>query len=1166
MAVGNPITELSTTGNFVPVTRTLTINGVSYDLSADRSWSIASPGGGSVTSVAMTVPTGFSVSGSPITSAGTLAVTFASGYALPTTVKQSNWDDAYTFVSNFPSQTGNNGKFLYTSGSVLSWQTALQNPMTALGDMLFGGVSGAVTVLPGNQFTTRAYLQQVGTGSGSAAPTWGGIVSTDISGQAITRVNDTNVTLTLTGTPGNSVLNAVGLTLGWSGTLTAGRGGTGTSGVTGIMLGNSTAPVTGITGIGGQILRANPSTGVYEFWTPTYLESPLTLLGQIIYGGAGGQPIALNPNSTANNMYLRSVSSGIPSWASIAGGDIVGAGLTKTDDTNVTLTLGGTPNNSLLRSVSLTMGWTGQLSVPRGGTGVSTITGVVIGNGTGVMTGVAGTASQLLRRDATNSFYEFFTHNFLSNPMTTLSDIIVANAAGAPIRLAANTTADNLYLRTVSGAIGYAAIQGSHIVGAGISRTNDTNIQVTLGGATTDGLLRAVSLTMGWAGTLSATRGGTGTSGLTGIIYGNGASAMTAITGVGGQILRIAPITTAYEFWTPTYLDNVMTSLGDTIYGNASGAPVRLAANSTSSNMFLRSVSSGAPSWSAIGGADITGAAITTANDTNILITASGNTTNALLRTLTLTAGWTGALSPQRGGTGASTLTGVVIGNGIGTMVGVAGTADQLLRRNSANTAYEFFTPTFLSNPMTTLGDIIYGNAAGAPLRLGANATSTNKFLRSVSGGTPSWEELPASVSGSGTANYVAKWASSTALTNSLIYDNGTNVGIGTPAPAYKFVVSNANTVGMEFDPGTIVSGRNRFFSYNRSTSAYVDLEILANNVIITPTANLGIGTATPAHKLEVVGVISGGNASATTGSIILQDTYSAGHLGNIGTMFSSGNFMLGYAVTPSTSSATSFLSSAFVSGVDFARSSITLGTDVSIYTGAAQSVAIGSSVTMSERLRLLNSGQLRLLNYTSTSSFSGLTVGYLGFTSTGAITTNAIPGGVSGTQNYLAKFDSTGLAVTDSRFIDNGTNFLLNGASSYVTGFNLIGDVGIQSASGQASSIIQRSNQTPTSGTTFGILDAYAITTGSTYTIGGGIEFRASQNWNSTSAGTNIFVQTAPDNTIAPADMFVFLNNGAVRFIGRTSNPLSPAAGTMYYNSSANNMRYYNGTTWITF
>jgi len=48
-----------------------------------------------VTSIAMTVPTGFSVTGSPITSTGTLALAFASGYSLPTTAKQSNWDTAY---------------------------------------------------------------------------------------------------------------------------------------------------------------------------------------------------------------------------------------------------------------------------------------------------------------------------------------------------------------------------------------------------------------------------------------------------------------------------------------------------------------------------------------------------------------------------------------------------------------------------------------------------------------------------------------------------------------------------------------------------------------------------------------------------------------------------------------------------------------------------------------------------------------------------------------------------------------------------------------------------------------------------------------------------------------------------------------------------------------
>lgn len=47
--------------------------------------------------------------------------------------------------------------------------------------------------------------------------------------------------------------------------------------------------------------------------------------------------------------------------------------LTKIDDTNVTLTLGGTPSTALLEPTSLTLGWTGQLAVSRGGTGVSSL-------------------------------------------------------------------------------------------------------------------------------------------------------------------------------------------------------------------------------------------------------------------------------------------------------------------------------------------------------------------------------------------------------------------------------------------------------------------------------------------------------------------------------------------------------------------------------------------------------------------------------------------------------------------------------------------------------------------------------------------------------------------------------------------------------------------------
>jgi hypothetical protein len=50
---------------------------------------------GTVTSVNMSVPTGFAISGNPITTSGTLAVAFAAGYSLPTDASQATWNTAY---------------------------------------------------------------------------------------------------------------------------------------------------------------------------------------------------------------------------------------------------------------------------------------------------------------------------------------------------------------------------------------------------------------------------------------------------------------------------------------------------------------------------------------------------------------------------------------------------------------------------------------------------------------------------------------------------------------------------------------------------------------------------------------------------------------------------------------------------------------------------------------------------------------------------------------------------------------------------------------------------------------------------------------------------------------------------------------------------------------
>jgi len=76
------------------------------------------------------------------------------------------------------------------------------------------------------------------------------------------------------------------------------------------------------------------------------------------------------------------------------------AALTKTDDTNVTLTLGGTPTTALLQATSITAGWTGQLGLTRGGTNASLTAsngGVVYSTASAlaVLSGTA-TANQML--------------------------------------------------------------------------------------------------------------------------------------------------------------------------------------------------------------------------------------------------------------------------------------------------------------------------------------------------------------------------------------------------------------------------------------------------------------------------------------------------------------------------------------------------------------------------------------------------------------------------------------------------------------------------------------------------------------------------------------------------------------------------------------------------
>lgn len=72
-------------------------------------WESVSSGNGTVKSVKISAPTGFAVSGSPITDTGTIVLSFASGYQLPTIASQVAWDNAYTNRITSLTTTGSSG-------------------------------------------------------------------------------------------------------------------------------------------------------------------------------------------------------------------------------------------------------------------------------------------------------------------------------------------------------------------------------------------------------------------------------------------------------------------------------------------------------------------------------------------------------------------------------------------------------------------------------------------------------------------------------------------------------------------------------------------------------------------------------------------------------------------------------------------------------------------------------------------------------------------------------------------------------------------------------------------------------------------------------------------------------------------------------------------------
>ena len=261
-----------------------------------------------------------------------------------------------------------------------------------------------------------------------------------------------------------------------------------------------------------------------------------------------------------------------------------------------------------------------------------------------------------------------------------------------------------------------------------------------------------------------------------------------------------------------------------------------------------------------------------------------------------------------QGGTGAATLTGMLKGNGTGAVTALQGTA--------AYNAYWSDTDTIAAEQYTALtrggsGTTLAGVATGGLIYKDAgNLAGTGALTGMLAGNGAS---APSAITG--TVNNMVKWATANTISgSSLIYDDGSYVGIGTALTKSSFTTTGALTMASNANitlSGTgIVTGLaapsggsdainktyldGRFTGILAATQTYTGANtftsttsfsawnqtmpaVVISSGLIVANGLVGIGTTAPKTALAVHGSLSAGDQATNTapGAYSLVSGYS---------------------------------------------------------------------------------------------------------------------------------------------------------------------------------------------------------------------------------------------------------------------------------------------------
>lgn len=683
---------------------------------------VGGAGVGSVTSVGLSLPASlFNVTGSPVTSTGTLTAGFV--------------DQNANLIFAGPS-----------SGAAAA---------PTFRSLVAGDIPGTLSITALSNLTSNGFIKTSG-GTGTLSVD----TSVYLTG---------NQTITLSGNVTGSGTTAITTTIA-------------NGVVTNAMLAGSIDLTTKVTG---ALPIANGGTGQTAKTAAYNALTPLTTLGDAVYhDGTNAVRLAGNITATKKFLTQtgNGTVSAAPGWNTLVAGDIPGT-LSITAISNLTSngfikTSGGTGTLSVDTSTYLTGNQTITLSgdVSGSGTtaitttiGASKVTNAMLAGSIDLTTKVTGALP--ITNGGTGQTAKTAAFNALT-PSTTLGDINYHDGTNA-VRLAGNITATKKFLTqtgngTVSAAPGWNTLVAGDIPGTlsitAISNLTSNGFIKTSGGTGTLSVDTSTYLTGNQTITLSGDVSGSGTTAITTTI---GASKVTNAMLAGSidlttKVTGALPIanggtgqtakTAAFNALTPS------TTLGDVNYHDGTNA-VRLAGNITATKKFLTQTGNGtvsaAPGWNTLVAGDIPGTLSITAISnltSNGFVKTSGGTGALSIDTSTyLTGNQTITLSGDISGSGTTAIT-TTIGASKVTNAMLAGSIDLTTKVTGAlpiangGTGQTAKTAAYNAlTPMTTLGDIPYHDGTNG-LRLAGNTTVTKKFLTQTGNGTvsaaPGWNTI----------------------------------------------------------------------------------------------------------------------------------------------------------------------------------------------------------------------------------------------------------------------------------------------------------------------------------------------------------------------------------------------------------------------------------------